>query len=473
MAWSLGSCSDRGLWTELILQRCHHQPVVRYALVALSSLHRDFQCGGPSRLNERKGGQLWTASAASMTMIAKSHRQLARYLSRPDASADVALICSVIYFICESLLGDPQQAIWHLDRGLVLLKRSQVSKAFDATSSNDPLVPRLTALFERLDCQACTFDDRRAPVLVLSSPPELCGAVPSVPEQIVDLAHAEFILMKLQNRVFHHLVASVLFKGKPVEELPQSLIQERLLVVSDLQKYGALLEIFADYAGYTIDKSPLSPGGLDEIMRDQWKQYLVLRINFHTFHHLMRDYAAKFARLSTATPSESTAMLKSDLEKDLKIASDAVSSILLIDDSPPAMPQRTYTLSSHLIAVIYFVCAKTTSPTTRQKAFELLAHPSLSNSRDGLWDAQTASLFLDKLIHRPRKGLATTLPMPSVTQGTHAECLSQSRKELPIAECQGWSINLASSSRSSRRNQGPNSSTPHETLMVVSRYGDS
>ncbi|KEF53656.1 uncharacterized protein A1O9_10056 [Exophiala aquamarina CBS 119918] len=406
-------------------------------------------------------------------MIAKSHRQLARYLSRPDAGADVALICSVIYFICESLLGDPQQAIWHLDRGLVLLKRSQVSKSFDATSSNDPLVPRLTALFERLDCQACTFDDRRAPVLVLSSPPELCGTVPTVPDRIRDLDHAESILIKLQNRVFHHLVASIFFKGQAVEELPQSLIQERILVVCDLQKYGALLDNFANYAGYAIEKSPLPLDELDESMRQQWKRYLMLRISFHTFHHLMRDYAAKFGILASATQSESAADLRSDLESDLKTASDAVSSILLICDSPPTMPQRTYTLSSHLIAVTYFVCAKTTSPTTRRKTFELLAHPSLSHSRDGLWDAQTASLFLDKMIHRPRKGLSSTPAMPSVTQGAHAEGASKSRKELPIAQCQGWSINLASCGRSGRRNPKPNSSTPHETLMVISKYRDS
>ena len=471
VAFRLGTSSDRGLWTELILQRCHHQPVIRYALVALSSLHRDFQSGGgPSPLHGRGNGQPWTASTASLMMIAKSHRQLARYLSRPDASADVALICSVIYFICESLLGDAKQAIWHIDRGLVLLKRSQLSKAFDANFSNDPLVPRLTALFERLDCQACTFDDQRAPVLVLSSPPELRGAVPTVPDRILDLDHAESVLVKLQNRVFHHLVASILFKGKPVEELPQSLIQERFFVVSDLEKYGSLLGIFADDAGFAIDESPLPPGELDENTRQRWKQYLVLRINFHSFHHLMKDYAAKFARLSSSTQSVQTATLKSELEEDLDIAIDAVSSILLICDSPVTKPQRTYTLSSHMIAILYFVGAKTTSPITRQKTVELLSHPSLSNSRDGLWDAQTASSSLNKLMNRLRKRVATAASVPLVKEGTNVESLSQGRKELPIARCQGWSINLASSRLSSRK---PNSSIPRETLMVVSRYQDS
>lgn len=405
------------------------------------------------------------ASAESLCMLAKSHRQLARYLSRSDASADVALVCSVIYFICESLLGDSQQAIWHLDRGLVLLKRSQLSRAFDATSSNDPLVPRLTALFERLDCQACTFDDQRAPVLVLSSPPELCGTVRMVPDRILDLDHAEFILMKLQNRVFHHLVASVLFKGKPLGELPQSLIQERLLVVADLQQYGALLDGFADYEGYPIEESPLPRGGFDEKTRQQWKRYLLLRINFHTFHHLMKGYSTEFATrtgLSSATQLQSTASLKLDLEKDLKIASDAASSILVICDPRSTVPQRTYTLSSHLIAVIYFVCVKTTSTITRHKAFELFAHPSLSHSRDGLWDAQTASFSLNRIIRRTRKGLGDTSsssPMPLRTQAKQGEGLSQLRAELPIANCQGWSINIASSTRSARRYEKPNSST--------------
>ncbi|KAK5061219.1 hypothetical protein LTR84_007761 [Exophiala bonariae] len=450
VALSLASYSDPSLWTELILQRCHHQPVVRNALVALSSLHKDFQCEAPPVVDELKRAHRLVASPASLTMIAKSHRQLARYLSRPDASADVALICSVIYFICEALLGDSQQAIWHLDRGLVLLKRSQLSGNFDATSSDDPLVPRLTSLFEQLDCQACTFDDQRAPILVLSPPPELNDRASIVPEQILDLGHAELILIKLQNRVFHHLVSSVIFKGKPLKDLPQSLIQERLLLVADLQHYGDLLDVFAEWVGYSTESPPSHSGGFDERSRQQWKRYLLLRINYHTFYHLIKDCSMDFS-LNTGVPSAPTsemiANIKSDLEMDLKIASDAVSWIL----PRTTTPQRTYTLSSHLIAVIYFVGAKTTSATTRHKAFELLAHPSLSHSRDGLWDAQTASFFLTKMTRKIRRGPTLISLTTSGMQSKYDESSVQHPDQLPIANCKGWSINLALSIRRSRR----------------------
>lgn len=447
---SLASYSDQSLWTELILQRCHHQPVVRNALVALSSLYRDFQCEEPSLVHDVKNAQRLVASPASLTMIAKSHRQLARYLSRPDASADVALVCSIIYFICEALLGDSQQAIWHLDRGLVLLKRSQNSGTFAAASSDDPLVPRLTTLFEQLDCQACTFDDQRAPILVLSSPPELSGVAPIVPDQILDLDHAELILIKLQNKVFHHLVSSVIFKGKLLSELPQSLIQERLLLVADLRHYGDLLDVFAEWVGYSTERPPLHTGGLDERSRQQWKRYLLLRINYHTFHHLIKDCSMDFSvstGKTSATPSEVIANIKLDLEKDLKIAADAVSLVL----PRTTTPQRVYTLSSHLIAVIYFVGAKTTSPITRHKAFELLAHPALSHSRDGLWDAQTASFFLTKMTRKIRRGPALISLTTAGTQVKYDESYLQPPDQLPIANCKGWSINLALSIRRSRR----------------------
>lgn len=454
VALSLASYSDPCLWTELILQRCHYQPVVRNALVALSSLHRDFQCEEPSTIDQSKRVQRLVASPTSLTMIARSHRQLARYLSRPDASADVALVCSMIYFICEALLGDSQQAVWHLDRGLILLKRSQLSGTFDATSSVDPLVPRLTALFERLDCQACTFDDQRAPVLVLSSPPELCGTEPTVPDKILDLDHAEFILMKLQNRVFHHLVSSVLFKGKPLRELPQSLIQERFLVAADFEQYGSLLHIFADSMGYSTVQPPLFKGGVDEVRLQRWKRYLLLRINFHTFHHLIKDCSVDFsanAEVPLATQLEATAKLKADLEKDLEIALDAVSMIL-----PRSIaPQRTYTLSSPLVAVIYFVGVKTTSRSTRHKAFELLAHPSLSHSRDGLWDAQTASFFLSKMTRKIHRGLASTPSTSLVIPAKQDEGALRPPDQLPIAKCQGWSINLSFSIKRSRRCPNP------------------
>ena len=86
--------------------------------MALSSLHKDFLCG------EFGGSDRDEVGARTMAMISKCHRQLKNYLDRPDAATEVALVCSVIFYTFEALLVDSRRAIWHLDRGLMLLKQS-------------------------------------------------------------------------------------------------------------------------------------------------------------------------------------------------------------------------------------------------------------------------------------------------------------------------------------------------------------
>lgn len=125
------------LWTDLILQRCQNQPVIRNSLVALSSLYREYLKVGSAELGH---------SPQSLSLMAKSHKQLSTYLRTSTASPETALICSLIFYVFECLIGDTKQAIWHLDRGLELLK-SFWTEDPELIAKMDPIYPQLKIVF--------------------------------------------------------------------------------------------------------------------------------------------------------------------------------------------------------------------------------------------------------------------------------------------------------------------------------------
>jgi hypothetical protein len=438
-AWNLSYCADPALWTKLILQRASHQPVIRNALVALSSLHKDYLCGelaaGDCLQSDADANSRPTGNVKTMGMISRCHRQLRTYLSRPDASPDVALICSVIFYTFESLLGESQRAIWHLDQGLILLRKCQYDKSLD---QNDPLIPRLAVLLQHLDVQASCFDDRRPPVLNLASDAEAKGQVNVVPESFVDLAHAEIVLIKLQNWTLHHLVNYVHYRGATPEDLPSESFVERLLLASQLDKYDAALTQFASFDTPSSFDTPFSgvtpsstslPSGRKEDERQQREQRLLrLRIQLHTFSYLIKEtipllspdtyeIARKVTEMipgysSKACPTVMTPIGNADA--DLEAALVAIEALVTSNDTltdpsgmGPTRSTRLYTLSTHLIAALYFLSLKTTNKQTLARATALFSHPDLRETRDGLWDSQKAASLVESLVKVRQKGNVT------------------------------------------------------------------
>ncbi|OCT47655.1 Zn(II)2Cys6 transcription factor [Cladophialophora carrionii] len=432
-AWNLSSGTDPTLWTELILQRANHQPVIRNALVALSSLHKDYLCGelaGPEYETPTPSTSLApVANVKTMAVISRCHRQLRNYLARPDASPDVALVCSLIFYTFESLLGESQRAIWHLDQGLILLRKCQLDHSL---ASDDPLIPHLSTLLHHLDLQASCFDDRRPPLLRLATDAETKGHVDIVPDTFLDLTHAEAVLTKIQNWALHHLVNYVHYRGAGVEELPSESFVERLVLAAQLQKFETVLDRFA-YHGSSISNTA-THNQREDRRQQRTQRLLLLRVNLHTFSYLVKenlplltadayDMAKKVMALLpgfSERPLAQMVLSGGETETDLESALASIEALLSqtwpLPDSAAtgagttttsATPARPYTLSTHLIAAIYFLSLKTTNKQIVEKATALFSHPQLRHARDGLWDARTAAFLVKNLVRVRQNGNVT------------------------------------------------------------------
>ncbi|KAJ6016995.1 hypothetical protein N7451_000374 [Penicillium sp. IBT 35674x] len=364
---SLSRFSDNTLWKHLILQRSQDQPVIRNSLVALSCLYRDYSFARSPRLE---------VSVKHIQLITRSHSQLRAHLAR-DASAEVALICSLIFYTFECLIGNVQQALWHLDQGLNMLRRIQYD--YPCLMNGQETYVQLMAIFSQLDIHASTFLDR-APILRLASPEQVSGMMPTVTEETLDLPELEKSLVVLQNWTLWHLTEFVEYKNLPLAQVPSFVIQERLSLESQLQNLEEKVEKMT-----TNER-------LQSLTSSQRQRLILLRSQALVFHAVLLE------NISCALDGAGTP-LNASCRFDLALTH--ISTLLSSDewdsDSGKTPPKRGFTLSTNIIAMLYFICLKTNDRRILRRAIFLMQGSS-STFRDGLWDAWTAVAIVKALL---------------------------------------------------------------------------
>ncbi|KAJ6009468.1 hypothetical protein N7522_004484 [Penicillium canescens] len=343
------------------ITRMQHQPVVRNALIALSSLYKDFL---------QQGNLSLRASPQNILIITKAHKQLRTHLLSRDASPEVALICSLIFYILECLVGNSQQAIWHLDQGLTLLQRCQ-SEYPDVVSA--PEFGHLMAVFSRLDIHASIFGNDRAPILNLAKAPEFSS---TVPDSFIRLSDAEHSLTVMQNWLIHHLISSLEHREKAQEQIPLDIIHERQqLEIQFLRLECGIENLFL--------------GPHEKAQKPQQQQrVLLLHIQAMIFH------AALLENIFISSDKSNMA-IEADLRFDLAL-SKIKSLLSSCPESSSASSNREFTLSTNIIAVLYYICMKTRNHRILKTALSLIQSCSVS-TRDGLWDASMAASVVQYL----------------------------------------------------------------------------
>ncbi|CRL26473.1 Fungal transcriptional regulatory protein, N-terminal [Penicillium camemberti] len=371
-AGSLSRLSDTTLWTHLILQRCEDQSVIRNSIVALTSLYRDYMLVRSPRFE---------ISVKHIQRITRSHSQLRAHLTR-DPSAEVALICSLIFYTFECLIGNVQQALWHLDQGLILLRRLQTDYPY--LVDGQETYAQLVAIFSQLDIHASIFLLERTPILRLASPEQVLGEMHTVPERISGLSDLETSLAVLQNWTLWHLMEFVEYKNLPQSHVPSIVIRQRLQLEAQLQKLEELSEKMAtseDFQSFTSA---------------QRQRLILLRSQALIFHAvLLENIICTFD--AAKIPLEATCRFDialTQISTLLSLSSESESESSFEKKTPS---NRAFTLSTNIIAMLYFICLKTSDRRILRTALSLM-QGSLFTSRDGLWDARTAVTIVKAIV---------------------------------------------------------------------------
>ncbi|KAI5462150.1 hypothetical protein BGZ63DRAFT_333117, partial [Mariannaea sp. PMI_226] len=219
-----GSLSSK-FWSHTILQNSYHEPVVRQALVALSSLHLDFAT------SDAPASQF---AVEPLLQHGKALRMLNRRLSNGGPEAvKVALLCCVIFFCFESTVGNIPAALQHLDKGLSILS----SDVINSMAIED--IDSIFNVFARLDLQATMFDDDRLPFLMLVTPEERVTGIIRDPEiPFSTFEEAQRMLDRLQNWLLNLTISSRECRGVPAESIPIDILHERQLLELEYERWS-------------------------------------------------------------------------------------------------------------------------------------------------------------------------------------------------------------------------------------------
>ncbi|KAM0542376.1 hypothetical protein ACHAPJ_012843 [Fusarium lateritium] len=224
-------------WSQTVLQESHQDQVIRQALVAMSSLHLNYITSN--------SGEGLVRNVDTLTQYGKALRAVRRRLGQPtDATLKTVLICCIIFYCCESALGDRDAALQHLSNGLKMLMSAQQEQAGKESEPDD--MKKLSAIFERLDMQASFFEDDRSPLLIF--PPWKSDETSRDPspfeERFTRLEDAQESLIRLQAWLYHFVNKNAHLHNEPKESLPSLLLQEREALMQGYTAWGKALDDF-------------------------------------------------------------------------------------------------------------------------------------------------------------------------------------------------------------------------------------
>ena len=176
--------SEARFWSSLVLKIGQEEPVVRNAVIALGSLHEDYQIRG-GKYSEQF---IKDESYREITLLyGKALRQLNEQLSKPTkTNAKLAIICSILFACFEVLRRNNMAAVVHYQQGMrQLMRQMSLPEAddtaiaecdaayitkFRSTPQNE--LDDIMRVFARYDVQACTFSKDNAEKLSAEMPAE-------------------------------------------------------------------------------------------------------------------------------------------------------------------------------------------------------------------------------------------------------------------------------------------------------------
>lgn len=143
-------------WGRRVLQISHSEPAIKYAVLAISSLHQHTELDDRSN----SGARVEYALSSYNNALHLTGKLLSE--TGKDNSEKGLVACAL--FICfENLMGAYAAAQIHLQNGLRILSRSRAKATIDRHQLEQDIPDDILQVFSRLDFQAMSFSDSRSP----------------------------------------------------------------------------------------------------------------------------------------------------------------------------------------------------------------------------------------------------------------------------------------------------------------------
>jgi hypothetical protein len=383
--------SETGFWTKLVLKVGQEEPIVRNAIIALGTLHEDYQdrCGKYNvQLIDDPSYQ------HALRLYGGALRDLNQRLKTPSSSdAKLAIIASILFACFEVLRRNNMAAVIHYQMGMRELIRQMNLPQGDETSLT-PYSPsnakasfkeipqteldELLRVFARYDIQACSFSKDIAEPLAapLRQLPRILPTnltLSQVRTHLDNLLVSVYQLVKSDARMYRYWKRDV---------VPLEWQARRQEVVDIFDAWKEALENFFHTNSIRLTSAEI-------------KSLLGLRLQIQT--------AVIMLKVCIDAGPESTFDLYKDDFEDMVSHVEKMTAALKIYEQEPLEPELTpFTMDLGIVHPLFFVACKCRDSGIRERAIAQLRRAG----KEGVWEGPIMAVLAKRIMVLEEEGVS-------------------------------------------------------------------
>ena len=381
--------SETGFWTKLVLKVGQEEPVVRNAIIALGTLHEDYQdrCGKytPQLIDDK-------SYQHALKLYGSALRQLNQRLNEPTkTNAKLAIIASILFACFEVLRRNNMAAVIHYQQGMRELIRQMNLPTSDDTSltpyspnKGAPFrqmpqdeVDELLRVFARYDIQACTFSKDRAETLMAP-----IGGLPRILPTDLTLGQVRIHLDNLLVSVYQLVKSDArMYRYWKTKAVPQEWQNRRQEAIDIFDAWMVALENFFITEGPRLGAADI-------------KSLLGLRLQIKT--------AVIMLKVCIDSGPECTFDNFNDDFEDMVSKVEEMTTALAIPEQRPLEDERTpFTMDLGLVHPLFFVACKCRDWGLRRRAVAQLKRAG----KEGVWEGPIVAALAKRIIELEEEGV--------------------------------------------------------------------
>ncbi|KIX04870.1 uncharacterized protein Z518_05741 [Rhinocladiella mackenziei CBS 650.93] len=385
--------SESGFWTKILLQVGHDEPVVRNAIIALGTLHEDYQ--------DRRGKyspQLIEDQSYrhALKLYGGALRGLNQRLNEPSRNnAKLAIIASILFACFEVLRRNNMAAVIHYQQGMRELMRQMNLSEGDETSltpysPNQQSTPHATfreipqneldellRVFARYDIQACTFSKEHAERLVTHMD------LPRIRPSTLTLRQARNHLDNLLVSAYQFVKSDLrMYRYWKIETVPIEWINQRAEAIEIFDAWMAALENFLNSQEPRLTSPDI-------------KCLLGLRLQIRT--------AVIMLKMCIDCGPETIFDSFRDEFDDMVTKVEHVTTALGMPEASPLEAEFTpFTMELGIVHPLFFVACKCRDWQIRRRATAQLKKAG----KEGVWEGPIMAVLAKRIIALEEEGLS-------------------------------------------------------------------
>lgn len=370
--------SETEFWENLVLRVGQQEPVIRNTIIALGTLHEDYQKrGGKFDKNHIRAPPYQRA----LTLNHKAIGQLNSLIQKQDCDPKLAIIASILFACFEVLSRNNMAAVVAYQSGMRMLLRQMSANSTDpstgrATFNTLPQneLDTLLRVFARYDVHACTFSKGRAEAIDIK--------LPEVPSRFLNMNEVKIHLDNLLISVYQILKSDIsMARYWSIEHVPDDWIRRRDQGIVTFEAWQEAIENFFDNNNVQLEPSEI-------------RTLLGIRLQIK-----IAIIQLKICIDSGAETSYD--QFESEFEEIVNRAETITDAVTTPNGMPSDTGMPSFSMELGICHPLFFVATKCRNWLTRRRAITALRKAG----RESVWEGPVFAIVAEKLMALEEEGV--------------------------------------------------------------------